>query len=97
MRMFLIALLPCLGFAWTAHAATPGAKEQSTYTENMTAPEVSETSLRKLADMIRPTEAESSWKKVGWRTNFWAAVQEAKELQRPILLWAMNGHPCAVV
>ena len=46
-----------------------------------------------IRDAIRPSEEENSWKKIGWRNAFWPAVQEARELGRPILLWTMNGHP----
>jgi len=42
---------------------------------------------------IRPTADERRYEEIGWRNSFWPAVQEAKELGRPILLWTMNGHP----
>ena len=42
---------------------------------------------------IHPSDEERSFEKVGWRGQFWPAVQEAKRLGRPILLWTMNGHP----
>ena len=42
---------------------------------------------------IRPTAAERRYEEIGWRNSFWPAVQQAKELGRPILLWTMNGHP----
>lgn len=42
---------------------------------------------------IRPSEEELAFEKIGWRNQFWPAVQEARELGRPILLWTMNGHP----
>ena len=44
-------------------------------------------------DYIRPKESELKWRKIGWRTKLWPAVLEARELNRPILLWTMNGHP----
>ncbi len=44
-------------------------------------------------EFIRPSEDELVYEKIGWRNKFWSAVQEAKELGRPILLWTMNGHP----
>ena len=31
--------------------------------------------------------------RIGWRNEFWPAVEEARRLGRPILLWTMNGHP----
>ena len=45
------------------------------------------------ADFIRPSRDELLYESIGWRNQFWPAVQEAKELGRPILLWTMNGHP----
>ena len=51
------------------------------------------TNYKNLLTAIRPSEKENSWKSIGWRNQFWPAVQEAKALGRPILLWTMNGHP----
>jgi hypothetical protein len=42
---------------------------------------------------IQPSQKEDRWKEIGWRNQFWPAVQEARKLGRPILLWTMNGHP----
>lgn len=44
-------------------------------------------------EFIRPSDDELAWERIGWRNEFWPAVEEARELGRPILLWAMNGHP----
>jgi hypothetical protein len=46
-------------------------------------------------DHIRPKPAELSWQKIPWRSTFWDAVLEAQRQEKPILLWAMNGHPLA--
>ena len=45
------------------------------------------------ADFIRPNADELKYESIGWRNAFWPAVQEARKLGRPILLWTMNGHP----
>lgn len=45
------------------------------------------------AEFIRPNDDELSFEKIGWRSSFWPAVLEARELGRPVLLWTMNGHP----
>lgn len=42
---------------------------------------------------VLPTAEELRFKEIGWRTVFWDAVKEAQRTDRPILLWAMNGHP----
>lgn len=44
---------------------------------------------------ILPRPEELRWQEVPWRTTFWKAVQEAQATDKPILLWAMNGHPLA--
>jgi len=45
-------------------------------------------------DYIRPSDGEDKWQAIAWRNKMMPAVEEAKELDRPILLWAMNGNPC---
>ncbi len=57
------------------------------------APELTEKSYKKLRDQILPTEEEVEWKKLGWRATFWDGVIDAQEAKKPVLLFAMNGHP----
>ena len=59
-------------------------------------PVLDEKSTRGWADFIRATPEELRWEKLGWRPELGAAAAEAKALSRPILLWAMNGHPCGL-
>ena len=58
-------------------------------------PALDELSFAELRDFICPTPQEVRWQQVEWRTTFWDAVQEAQAQDKPILLWAMNGHPLA--
>lgn len=51
------------------------------------------TNFQKWLTFIQPDAREQAYKEIPWRNKFWPAVQEAKELGRPILLWTMNGHP----
>ncbi len=44
---------------------------------------------------ILPTKDEERWREIPWRTSTWDALVEAAETVRPVLLWAMNGHPLA--
>jgi hypothetical protein len=44
---------------------------------------------------VVPPATERAWCDVGWRPTLWEAVVEANGSDRPILLWAMNGHPLA--
>jgi hypothetical protein len=59
------------------------------------APELNEASFKQLRDYIRPAPAEVRWQEIPWRPTFWEAVTEAQKQDKPILLWAMNGHPLA--
>jgi len=42
---------------------------------------------------IEPDATETAYRDIAWRNKFWPAVEEARALGRPILLWTMNGHP----
>src|SRR5204862_5444099 len=56
-------------------------------------PTLTDDNLKKWIDFIRPSDVDSRWERLEWRTELGAAVEEARALQRPILLWTMNGHP----
>lgn len=57
------------------------------------APELNDDTIDQIADAIRPRAAEVAFLDIGWHESFHSAVNEARETNRPILLWAMNGHP----
>ena len=59
------------------------------------APAVNAATRDALVAAIRPSPGECAWSEVGWRPSFAAAVVEARAAAKPILLWAMNGHPLA--
>ena len=42
---------------------------------------------------IVPGEEELAWRSIPWRAEFRTALIEADKLGKPVLLWAMNGHP----
>lgn len=42
---------------------------------------------------LRPSAAELAWRRIPWRSTLWRAVVDAHREKKPILLWAMNGHP----
>ena len=44
-------------------------------------------------DYLVPAEKDLAYKAIPWRASFWDAVVEAQSKDKPILLWAMNGHP----
>ena len=57
------------------------------------AAELNESNFEQWRDRILPAAEEVTYAKIDWRTSFWDAVIEAQGLEKPILLWTMNGHP----
>jgi hypothetical protein len=51
--------------------------------------------LARWRDRIRPKSEELSFNTVKWLPTFWDGVMAAQKDDKPILLWAMNGHPLA--
>ena len=47
---------------------------------------------RDLAAIV-PHEGELDWRAIPWQSQLRTALVEASRLQKPVLLWAMNGHP----
>tara|TARA_Y100001970_G_C14213189_1_gene848101 strand:+ start:420 stop:662 length:243 start_codon:yes stop_codon:yes gene_type:complete len=44
-------------------------------------------------NFIKPTDEELAWTKIPWRSTFYDGLVDADRLQKPVLFWAMNGHP----
>ena len=63
--------------------------------QDLTHDSLSQGGFEKWFSHVVPGEEELQWRKVPWRATFWDAVIEAQDKDRPILLWAMNGHPLA--
>lgn len=55
----------------------------------------SEGVYEKWRDYLAPRADETKFEAIGWRGTFWSAVVESQQKRKPILLWAMNGHPLA--
>ena len=45
---------------------------------------------------ILPKPEEAQWRQIRWRPDLSQARIEARREDKPILLWAMNGHPCGM-
>ena len=57
--------------------------------------ELGDATFEKLRDYIRPRPDELKWKEIPWLTTFADGVKSADAADKPLLLWAMNGHPLA--
>ena len=56
-------------------------------------PVLDDQSFERWRDYVRPQAEEERYLEIPWRESFHIASNEARETDRPILLWAMNGHP----
>jgi len=50
---------------------------------------------KRLRDHVLPDRSERAWRRIPWRATLWDAVVDAHREKKPVLLWAMNGHPLA--
>jgi hypothetical protein len=66
-----------------------------TATDLRAADEVTEKNWQKIRKAVLPDKADNQWRKVPWRATLWDAVVDAQRADKPILLWAMNGHALA--
>ena len=93
MRAMTTAMAATIGLGL---AVLPGsAQEPSTTGASVAVPTLDASSFRRWFDYIRPNADEQRWRAIPWRPTVWAALVEAQSLDRPILVWAMNGHPMA--
>ncbi len=45
------------------------------------------------ANHILPDRADLKWQQISWLPTFSQGIEKAAEVDKPILLWTMNGHP----
>jgi hypothetical protein len=57
--------------------------------------ELTDKTFAEWRDRIRPKNDDQCFKTVNWLPTFWDGVMAAQKADKPILLWAMNGHPLA--
>lgn len=59
------------------------------------AAELNDKNYAQWCDRIRPKPAERAIETIPWLPTFWEGVIAAQKEDKPILLFAMNGHPLA--
>jgi hypothetical protein len=50
------------------------------------------TKLLKKADALRPAPADFAWQQIPWHIDPTTALKEAKDEQRPLLVWLAGGR-----
>lgn len=57
------------------------------------AQELTAEACAQVRDTVLPSVTDDQWRAIPWRDTLREAVLEADAQNRPVLLWAMNGHP----
>ena len=92
MKALLCVMIPILGtMAYLAKTASQ-TEDKPTPTS---APALTEANFARWRDFIRPKREEGRWQEIPWQSSLWEAAREAQRQNKPVLLWAMNGHPLA--
>ena len=60
---------------------------------SVSAETVKKDNFTKIRDLVMPKPAEIAWRDIPWRATYWDAVCDAQKEDKPIMLFAMNGHP----
>lgn len=55
-------------------------------------PPLSEAKFGELLALLTPTE-NAMWRQIPWRIELLEAQREAAEHNKPLFIWAMDGHP----
>jgi hypothetical protein len=59
---------------------------------NMTS-QLNEANFSSWRDLIRTGDSELVWQQLPWTPSFHDGLAQAAKLNKPLLLWVMNGHP----
>ena len=55
--------------------------------------QLNEKTYKMWQNFIKPTNEELAWAQIPWRSTFYDGLIESDRQQKPVLFWAMNGHP----
>ncbi len=58
-------------------------------------PALSDATFKPLLEFVRAKPRELGFEEIRWRPTFWEGVVEGQREGKPVLVWAMNGHPLA--
>ena len=61
--------------------------------EPSTTPQPTMANLAAWRDHILPDRSELLWETIPWKSSLSAGFAAARESGKPLLFWAMNGHP----
>ena len=57
---------------------------------------LTEESFERIRKALLEKPGAERWQEIPWRPDLNVAIEEARDADKPILLWMMNGHPCGM-
>ena len=64
----------------------------ATSVASVSAADLTEAEFERLHEQLRP-ESDEPWRTIPWKIDLLAAQRTAVAEQKPIFIWAMDGHP----
>ena len=55
--------------------------------------ELTPETYKSIIEYVVPGEDEMKWRSIPWRPTLLDGLQDGSKERKPVLLWAMNGHP----
>jgi len=46
-----------------------------------------------IVEHVLPDDSELAWSEIPWRPTLAMGMRDGARLEKPVLVWAMNGHP----
>ena len=88
----MLLLLP-LSVSFDAQSRSRKSADKNAEKEAEKEPLVTAKNYDTVREHVLPSDEEEKWRKMEWRTTFWQGVMDAQKADKPVLLFAMNGHP----
>ena len=88
----LFPLLSCAALLWLVPARAMPMNQIPTQTEIAV---LLQRDVTRWRQAIEPDAAETGYLRISWRATFLNAMREAKQQDKPVMLFIMNGHPLA--
>ncbi len=87
--MVITALLPLL----LAAAQEPAAEDPAAIARRIPLPELRVDELDRWREHLQPRAKELAFEEIPWLSDFAAGLKASEAQGKPLLFWAMNGHP----
>ncbi len=54
---------------------------------------LNDSSYESYKNYLFPAKSETKFEDIEWYSSLWAGIVKGQDLDKPVLLWCMNGHP----